>query len=177
MKNNSKKIYALSNELNLIQNPEIKELIKKILYRAPEYFWQVHSSEDKKHHPDDEYSEGGLILHTKRTVYLACKLCEMENIRGIQRDKLIGAMIIHDIYSKGCEDKPLDYSPLEHPFYLRERTKDLNKSKFYNEIIDIVEAHLGRWTPNKFKTKKNKLAKFGHAADYLASRKEVKIKI
>jgi hypothetical protein len=177
MKNNDNNLSVLSNELNLIKNSEIKELIKKILYRAPRYFWQIYSSEDRKYHPDDEYGMGGLILHTKRTVYLANKLCEMENIKGIQRDKLIGAMIIHDIYSKGCEDEPLNYSPLEHPFYIRERTKDLNKSKFYDDIINIVEAHLGRWTPNKFKIKKDKLSKFGHIADYLASRKEIEIKI
>jgi len=175
--NSEQRISILLKEINLIQNLDIKNLIKKILLMAPKYFWKIPSSNKGIHHPEDEYHRSGLILHTKRVVYLADRLCDMDNISGINRDKLIGAMIIHDICSRGLEDDPLSYSPSDHPFYVRKLTRDLKNNKFYDDIMSIVEAHLGRWTPKKYKIKKNKLAKFGHLADYIASRRKVFIKI
>ncbi|MHA1232869.1 MAG: HD domain-containing protein [Candidatus Helarchaeota archaeon] len=172
-----KRLSLLSNELGLIQNKAIKELIRKILILAPNYFWSIRSSNKGMHHPIDENRKEGLILHTKRVVYLANQLCRMENIKGIERDKLLGAMIIHDICSRGIENEPLSYSPNEHPFYIRKLTKNLNNLKHYDEIISIAEGHFGRWTPKEYRIKGNKLTKLGHIADYIASRKEIYIQI
>ena len=114
--------YMLNNEINLIKNKEIRKLVKNILKLAPRYFWVVPSSSTGKHHPPDEDMAGGKVLHTKRVVYLANQLCRLEDINGIERYKLLAAMIVHDIFCQGTEDKLREKTDPNHPLYVRMKT-------------------------------------------------------
>ncbi len=162
------------NELDLIKGTQIKDLVVKILNLAPKYFWQIPSSSSGKWHPSDEDRIGGKVLHTRRSVYIAYHLARMEQLTELERDLLVGAMIVHDICCQGSEDEASSTMIPGHGSLVQKKTKSLQNSPHYAEIMTIVQAHMGRWAPVKPQTK---LEKFAHIADYISSRKAVKIDI
>jgi hypothetical protein len=165
---------VFETELKLIMNNEIRNLVVEVLRLAPGYFWQVPSSPSGKHHPPDENKPGGKVLHTKRTVYIAYQLARMENLSQLETDLLLGAMLIHDIYSQGPDDLPLQKTDPNHPLLIRKKTGSLEGLPYYDDIMSIVEAHMGRWGPV---TPESKLQWLAHIADYIPSRKEVRIDV
>jgi hypothetical protein len=87
---------------------------------------------------------------------------------------LLGAMVIHDIYCQGPDDIPLKETDPSHPLLVREKTASLNDLPYYDDVMSIVEAHMGRWGPV---IPKSKLQWLAHAADYISSRREVRIDV
>lgn len=162
------------NVLQFIKDKQIKDLIVKILSMAPKYFWRIPSSSSGKWHPSDEDKVGGKVLHTKRSVYIAYHLARMEELNELEKDLLIGAMIVHDICCQGSEDEASSTTMPEHGLLVQKKTKSLRDSPYYAEIMAIVQAHMGHWGPVK---PKKKLEKLAHMADYISSRKAVKIDI
>ena len=162
------------NELNLIKDTQIKGLIVKILSIAPKYFWRIPSSSSGRWHPSDENKVGGKVLHTKRSVYIAYHLARMEQLNEFEKDLLIGAMIVHDICCQGSEDEALGTTIREHGLLVQEKTKSLQSSPYYAKIMAILRTHMGRWGPAKPRTELQKLA---YIADYISSRKAVKIDV
>ena len=165
---------VFETELNLITNNEIRELIVDILRFAPRYFWQVPSSTSAKYHPPDENKVGGKLLHTKRAVYIAYQLARMHDLSKLETDLLIGAMIIHDICSQGSANIPSQRTEPDHPLLVRKITTDLEQRPYYDDVMSIVETHMGRWGPIPPKSELQNLA---HISDYISSRKEVVINV
>lgn len=165
---------AFEAELDLIANNEIRGLIVEVLRLAPRYFWEAPSSTSGKYHPTDENRPGGKVLHTKRAVYIAYQLARMRNLSKLDTDLLLGAMIIHDICSQGSDDIPSQKMDPDHPLLVRKITTVLKDRPHYDDIMSIVETHMGRWGPV---IPKSKLQWLAHIADYISSRKEVSIDV
>lgn len=161
------------DEIQLIEDEGIRQLVIDILRCAPKYFWHVRASATGKYHPPDENRPGGQILHTKRAVYLANQLCRMDDIRGLDRDKLLAAMIVHNIFIRGVQDEPHEKTDPNHPLHVRMKTGHLKHRPHYDEIMTLVEGHMGRWSPCDEVKPKTKLARLAHIADYISSRREV----
>lgn len=165
---------VFETELNLIANNEIRNLVVEVLQLAPRYFWEVPSSTSGKHHPPDENKPGGKVLHTKRAVYIAYQLARMENLSELESDLLLAAMVIHDIYSQGPDDIPSQETDPSHPLLVRKKTAPLAGAPYYDDVMSIVEAHMGRWGPV---IPESKLQCLAHTADYISSRREVRVDV
>lgn len=163
----------VTEEIQLIEDPDIRMLVKGILQCAPRYFWKIPASATGKYHPPDENQPGGQIIHTKRAVYLADQLCRMDDIRGLDRDKVLAAMIVHNIFVRGLGDEPDEKTDPDHPLHVRKETQHLRDSPYYSEIMTLLEGHMGRWGPCQEVRPITRLARLVHIADYVSSRREV----
>ena len=173
----------LGAELRLIENPHVRAVVLEILSRAPEHFYTQPSSSTGKYHPADEFSEGGNILHTRRVVKLADELCHAYGRSGIERDKILGAAMIHDSAQYGWGAEAERYSQMGHEGAVRVHTyEDLHHWDFYDDVSLLARAHAGRWGPSVVWDSVTQLglpelAALLHIADYIASRRYVTIDV
>ena len=167
---------ALSEESQLIGNSDLRELVELILRDAPADFWERPSSRSGQHHPLDETGRGGAVLHTKRCVRIATHLSRAFDLEPIDRDVLIAAMLVHDIGGNPCtEDRGGDYA--RHPLRVREMTHALSNKPYYDAVMSVVEAHMGRWGPAEQWQNPSLLQKLGHLADFIASRRDITVQV
>jgi len=174
-------------ELNLIQDSNIRRFVELCLNHAPEYvFTNCPSSSSGKYHPEDETGGDGCVKHTRRVVKMVILLASgMQDFR--QMDEAIAAALIHDLRKQGIEKT--GHTVSNHP--------DLAAALVYEVAIahpgiipsDVVDSlylavgyHYGPWGSGdwacgNFYTDVDRLSKVVHAADYLASRKEVGSKL
>jgi hypothetical protein len=166
------KYAALEGELALINDLEIQLWVAKVLESVPEFFWRAPASRSGKFHPPCSNGPGGLVVHTKRAVWIANNICAAWGIFAQERDVVLAACILHDIgkaedtYPQNGEDHPLH---AEKYFIVRER-------EWLPAIENCVRHHMGRWTPRRIA---KPICKYSHlelavyTADYLSSRKEL----
>lgn len=159
-------------ELKLINNNGIRSFVVEVLRLAPHYFWEAPSSTSGRHHPPDESEPGGRVLHTKRAVYVAHHLARMEELTAKEKDLLLAAMIVHDICCQGLHDVASPKTDPDHPILVRAKTAQLTDAPYYNAVMPIVDAHMGRWGPV---IPQSKLQRLAHTADYISSRRHVRI--
>ena len=170
-------VYLFRDEINLIKDLIVKMLTIEILLCAPDYFWEIPGSSTGVGHPPDEAIKGGKIKHTKRAIKMARHLGVMEGLNEIEMDVLTSAMAVHDIYCHGVDNEPTDSVDPSHAKNVRKMTKGYsNGMKFYEDIMLVVEGHMGRWGQNGINSKSNCI-KLGHIADYLSSRKDILVKV
>lgn len=114
-----------------IKSEYIQKFTIAALGVAPDYFWEVPSSNTGKYHPPDEFCEGGLIMHTLRAVEVIKELCRAFDIKYYEKDTLLSATILHDLCVGGippntwtAEDEPgkMGTSPF-HAIYVRHYLK------------------------------------------------------
>jgi len=170
----------LKAESSLIGDDAIRAFVELCLAKSPEYiFGDCPSSSSGKYHPEDELDGYGTITHTKRVVWVVRQLC-----KGPEKDLAIAAAIIHDLRKQGVEKSGRTVN--NHP--------DLAASLVYEVAVehpgvlddDSVEAlyhavgyHYGPWgsgawaCSDGFYGEVDYLSKVVHAADFLASRKEI----
>jgi HD superfamily phosphohydrolase YqeK len=169
----------LEKEINLIKDNSIKEWTKVTLNNAPEYFFRAMASSTGKYHPKCTCQEGGLIIHVQRTVYIANRLCDGYGIKGIDRDIVISATILHDIAKVPSpkENPNITYADYEnHPinaenYFAGEKVIETGTGKIVsyiftyanqgelkscdsviiNIIKDCIRYHMGLWTPQSIK--------------------------
>ena len=149
----------LNSELNLITDKNIRDWTKVTLENVPEYFWVAQASSSGKWHPECTNKKGGLIIHVKRVVYLANRLCEGWGIFDNERDIVISACILHDIAKvPGTKVMHLyGMNVTDEDFYLH----PINAKKYFAKnpplvttitiIQKCVAYHMGRWTPDCIK--------------------------
>jgi hypothetical protein len=189
------KEYTLDEEFGLIHDEFIRKMVSEILLYAPKYFWVVPASSTGKYHPKYVLGKGGLIRHVKATIKIAQELFRMEDYSfyNKEKDMIIGALILHDMFKHGTYDS--GYTVSEHPIliadFIREtyctRTGNILRKDDMDEWLErsttaetmarLVERHMGQWNTD-YKTKKEilpkpetEMEKFVHLCDYLASRK------
>ena len=174
---------VLEKEINLIQDLLIKDFTKATLQNTPDYFFIAPASSTGKYHPMCTNKEGGLIVHVKRAVYIANRLCDGYGIKGIDRDIVLSAIILHDIAKVPSpkENPKLTYADYEnHP---------INASKYFvwsgseqfsalimGQINDCIRFHMGLWTPQSIKKDlKNYtlLELLVYTSDYIATTKDL----
>jgi len=185
---NIDKIKEFEREINYIQNPEYKEIVKKLMEKVPDYFFEIPASSTGKYHPEFTTGNGGLVRHTKAAVRIAKELLTLENFKKAytsnERDLLLIALLIHDTFKSGeIEEK---YTRFDHPLLSADFIKkNQNITSFNDKEIEFlataISSHMGEWNTNNYSnvvlpkpTAKHHV--FVHMCDFLASRKFLNIK-
>lgn len=164
--------FNLDEELEQIEDPSIRLFVTKALERVPDYFWHVPASASGRFHPLDTLGEGGLVLHTRRAVYLATEIAKVFKIDGAKLDVLRAAAILHDSFKNGLVDE--DRTEADHPLIVRHQLKDLaSETPYFDEIMNAIECHQGLWGPQPLRMPKKPLEWSLHIADFIASRTAV----
>jgi hypothetical protein len=155
----------LLDEIEEIQNQSVQYFVRSVLLKADE-FWYAPSDNMIGTHPDDEYTAGGLLLHTKRVVRAAKLLCEAYCVDTDERDMIIAACILHDTTKAihlRSEDDELFFDPM-HPYTVgafvravRDDDKIFGdesqssvmylKDDVIEQILRLVRVHLGIGSP------------------------------
>jgi hypothetical protein len=151
-------------EANLIKSKRCIDIIKKATELTPESFFKLPASKTGRYHPEDERSEGGLIIHTRRVMRVVDSLCHTFKITDDKYDSMLLAALLHDTHKCFSTDYSswLDY---------------LNKLGLNDFEIFLIINHDGRWSPlADWHLKNRPLEELSiyeillHTADYLASR-------
>ena len=169
----------LNKEIELIQNQVLKNDVKLILSKVPQYFWEIPASSTGKFHPKFSLGEGGLIKHVKTAIKFAIELFPIYNFEQIEQDMIIAALLLHDCLKHGYDKS--EFSQFEHPIYMYYFIEELMKelegpNDIWNIIREAILSHMGKWNTNNYSTKElplpyTELQKFVHLCDYLSSRK------
>lgn len=172
--NDKPKWDVLQGELALINDPDIQDWTLRTLQNVPAYFWYAPTSMTGKYHPACSNGKGGLIVHVKRVVYLANKICHAWGIFSKNRDMVIAACILHDIA------KPAPGTPYkeheDHPINAKKYFAESGGQGFVDLIEDCIRNHMGRWTPIKIAKpieEYNLMELAVYTADYLSSVKDL----
>jgi hypothetical protein len=171
----------IEEEIKKLYNPSLQDFLREAVNDFPDYFWTAPASLEKYHFPD-ERKKGGLVLHVRRLVKVVNSFVDLQELNMWERDVLIASAILHDSFARGIPPYTKGYSDPFHPIYPSERFPfngyadrfKLDK-KIYDEIMDCVVSHLGRYSVNPIMYSKKKLATIFQFADYVASRDFIKI--
>lgn len=164
IKDEDKILKPLIDEINMIESEGIKSFVRSLLYRA-DGFWDIPASFSGKHHPPDERSTGGNVLHTKRAVRVGSVLADSYSLSSEERDLITAALLLHDI-AKGIKSQSSDkyyYDPM-HPYTAGSFIKKCQEQdkKYASEsqsstlfiteedtqtILRLIRCHLGPWSP------------------------------
>jgi len=174
-------------ELMLITNLSVRKMVSDILENVPEYFFHIPASSTGKYHPSYALGEGGLVRHVRAAVWIAQELINLDppgTWITEERDIVIAALILHDCMKNG--DGKDKYTVTEHPILMATLIDNYHMGagalgavlpEWAGGISLCIRSHMGRWTKD-FKTDKevlpepkNKLERFVHLCDYIASRK------
>ena len=182
--NYTERILFFKDELDLIENENIKEFVQECLKQAPDYvFEDCPSSSSGKYHPLDELAPDGTIRHTKKVCTLAYELS-----RGLDceehRDEICAAAILHDMAKQGVVSS--GHTVREHPQIMADFVADIYKEKFKDKIpresaliiYYCIFHHYGPWTDISVRKhlddySREELAVY--IADYVASKRFVTI--
>lgn len=186
MSNVEEKLKIFVNEINDIQDADLKKLAKSLIENADDYFFTVAASSSGKYHPPFDLGDGGLIRHTRCVIFMAESVAESLNMTQYDKDCLIVAALAHDIKKQG--DGSGSHTVWEHPTYAKDylyAVHKTSKSKVPKDVIDkiagAIESHMGKWGHDSAFCKGNKplpmpeteFEKALQIADYIASRKEI----
>jgi len=171
----------IQEEIKKLYNPHLKDFLTEAINDFPDYFWTAPASLEKYHYPD-ERKKGGLVLHVRRLIKLVDSIVELQELNMWERDVLIASALLHDSFARGIPPHTKGYSDPFHPIYPSERFPyngyvdrfKLDK-KIYDEIMDCVVSHLGRYSVHPIMYSKKKLATVFQFLDYVASRDFIKI--
>lgn len=175
------RIDFFEDELNLIEDKNLKKFAKEILKNADDYFFIMPASTSSKYHPEYTNVPGGLLLHTKAVIQFIINIIEIKifSINKHEKDLLIIAGLAHDIKKMG--DGKIEVTVKNHPklgadyietVYL-ENVKLLSNNDL-QYISNAIKNHMGLWDKNILSFN-NDGEKVLHLADYLASRKNIEV--
>ena len=181
-------MYNFKKAIALIHSDYIREAVKQVLAATPKQFFTAPSSSSGKHHPQDEISEGGLMLHTLRVVKMADHIAglpwnwaELKKRNHLGYDVLIASAILHDCCKSGREWG--DHTGKEHPMLAAQLVVEVcGKNRTTKGIANTIAAHMGYankdrvWdeNPTPIITLCQRLL---HEADYLASRVDISVNV
>lgn len=179
----------LAEEINLITDPIIKSFVESVLIRASP-FWKSPSTFIPEVHPPDEYSDGGLCLHTKRVVRVAALLISTYDCSQEDFNCLIAAAILHDVTKAiartNNEEIEEVFHDTMHPYTVDNfinwcRTEDslnaddsqpntllINEEQMYL-ILRLIRCSHGPWSPIPETIPSSSLEKILHMSDLIAS--------
>ncbi len=175
----------LSAELNLIQNPNLREFTEQCCDQAPEYFWVCPASLSGKYHPQVSLGPRGLLRHTKLAVWWGVEFCKAFALTPELQDYVVAALILHDMYKNGSQEQyttritPSNTTAI-HGIWMAERLVMWGQGSSFDLdlLVTAVRGHMGVWTEEGHAAKPNNLtgtqrlvAWIVHLADYAASRK------
>lgn len=177
-------INYFNKEYTYIKNDDIREDLKSLVGKLPDYFFEVPASSSGKYHPAFAAEDKGLLKHTKVAVRIAHELLEnpgLNNFTDREKDLILVAILLHDGLKSGKEKER--YTRFDHPLlaasFVKENSNLPDKEK--NLIAEMISSHMGIWTTdyngNDILPKpKDKYQRFVHMCDYIASRKFLNVK-
>lgn len=183
----NEKLTLFANELNEIEDNNLRLFAAYLIANAPEYFFTAPASSSGKYHPYFANEVGGLVKHTRCVIFYAICNSESFNFDTHTKDIAIIAALTHDIKKQGDDDEG-NRTLWEHPELAHNYVLDMQKK--YPELISVEDAkiianailsHMGKWQHEK-KFVKNRQqfplpsTMFEYAiqsADYIASRAEL----
>ena len=177
------KVEIFSVEINYIKNADLKESLKLIVNKLPDYFFHEAASSTGKYHPKYALGDGGLLRHSKAATKIGLELLNNPLIGSKysprEKDMLLLSLLVHDGLKRGLTEER--YTRVDHPILMANFILDnyqtfklnLEDAKF---ISDVIKTHMGPYNTDfngnvVLETPKNKYQSFVHMCDYLASRK------
>lgn len=167
-------------ELCFIFNDDVREFVKLCLVTAPNYiFDDCPASSTGNHHPLNELSYDGTLIHTKKVARLAYSLSRAFDIEE-KRDVLVAAAIIHDLVKRGWEEEGATWTKKEHPQLaadlvdMVQRDTQLLDDDDYVTIRRCVFYHYGPFTLAQYKKPMEAFSLEElcvYVSDYIASKK------
>jgi len=140
----------------LIADEKIREFtIRALQEYAPEPFLTQPSSRSGKHHPADEFAQGGKILHTMRVMQAAMWLMQMHDSTSMaytseEHDIVLAAAAVHDMFSSGPRGFPESFAAYDnHAYFHRETLEPISSllsPRQWDLLLKAVEGHMGRWS-------------------------------
>lgn len=172
------KLAIFKDELNLIQNADIRRFTEDMLDKLPSYFWTTKAAKRATHHPDFARKEGGLVKHTISAVNIAYDWINRNNMfKSCKQysDHIVSALILHD----GCKSGKLSEGKyaVDHPLLVCELIRENYNDKNSELICSLISSHMGQWNTNfgsyveVLPKPQNVLQSVVHLADYTASRR------
>lgn len=166
-----------ADELNLIQNKEIRNFTEDMLSKLPNYFFEIQASSTGKYHPTFAQGEQGLVRHTICAVNIAYDLVNRNDMFASCKqysDYIVSALILHD----GCKSGRIkqQYTQHDHPIQVCNLIKENYQDKNSELICSLISSHMGQWSTGRGSSvilpkPQNVLQSLVHLADYLASRR------
>ena len=188
---------CLIQELHLIKKNTLREFITEFIDECvPEYFYVIPASSTGKYHPAYALGDGGLVRHTKAAVWIAHDLLSLkqnEQLSKVWHDEIIAALIIHDTFKQGLDNKKgvgrnAGHTKFEHPLIAAEALQ-LFAKELHPEMVEdarviarLVKSHMGQWNRSDrskviLPTPQTEVECFVHMCDYLASRKYLTVDV
>jgi hypothetical protein len=174
------KSQVFEQELNLIQDDNIREFTRQMLDVLPDYFYEMAASTTGKYHPLYALGVGGLVRHTKGAIWIAYELYRCDTCTGkfsdLEKDIMLASLHLHDGRKKGDGKQAFTTKghPLEVVQFCDEQNdiKNLISKEIYDAIMDNIKSHMGQWDEKGMLPRpQTAMQRFVHMCDYLASRK------
>lgn len=184
-------VHVLDRYVDMICTSEIKDHVKLVLEKSPDYFWHIPASSTAKYHPRPARERFGLAgYHTPAAVQIALELFNNDTVQRfsqIERDIIIGALLCHDVVKNGVEYSK--YTDAGHGMLL-EKLMGIDPDDYQEDgeptplciMYACIRSHMGQWNTD-FRDKSkvvapkpvDRIERFVHMCDYLASRKCIEI--
>jgi hypothetical protein len=180
------KLKLFVNEFKYISNENLRKFAEELIANANDYFFVVPASSSGKYHPQFDLGEGGLVRHTRCVAFYAKCVAESRDMSQDETDLLIISALAHDIKKQG---ESSNYTVHEHPTLASDFVMEVSKKfdgkitkKQLQMICGAVSSHMGKWGHNAefirgkepLPLPSNEFERALQAADYIASRKEIK---
>lgn len=175
---------VFENEIVLIKNEDIRNSLRILIDKMPDYFFTIPASSTGKYHPEYATGDGGLVRHTKAAVRMANELFGIYKFPERTKDLIIFSLLLHDSVKKGEEESK--YTLFDHPIvagdFIKKYKDELKLTKEDLEFVcNAIASHMGRFNTSDYSDvilplPKTPEEKFVHMCDYLASRKVINIK-
>lgn len=179
---------CFENEISWIHSKSIQQFARHCIDNLPDYFFTVPASSSGKYHPFYALGDGGLVRHTKVAVAVAHELFNLEMFQKqfseTEQDLILLSLILHDGKKQGSGNGK--HTVFEHPLYAADFVKECNfecskLTDVQEQIVcNAISSHMGQWnTARNSRTElpkpADKIQKFVHMCDYLASRKFLEV--
>ena len=152
-------------ELQYIEHSLVRRFGKELIGNV-KHLITGPSSITGKHHPVDEFCEEGAYIHARRVCWWVNELCREANIKGIIRDYMIVAAMVHDIGRHLGSKRKERHGP-RGAEYMTKIIDCVNQ-----DLISFVERHMWHWdtaSPQPYRLQDQVFC----FADYCASRREI----
>ena len=190
-------VTAMRKEIDKISNKVFRTHVEAIMDEADDFVVDLASSTSGKYHPIDETLPGSNVLHFRRVFIIAGELAEMYSCTKIERDVMLGAALLHDVFKAGLEPpktKKKAHTVSTHMVIVYDYIKaycTANKADIDSGVMLMLRDcailclfHYGKWNPSEVYQVKDhgvitmsdrlsELAMVFHVADCLAARRSV----
>jgi hypothetical protein len=161
-----------AEEISQIKNMSLVTIIEYILDKADSDFWEMPASSSGVNHPKTSNGKGGQIKHIQSAFWIAHTLCESFQLKQIQKDVVLSAVLLHDICKHSYN---IDTHAEEGADFIRnccikmtENGMLSTKFQWVETLALLVENHMGPYSDNY--TSDNMFQAIVHSADMISSR-------